>query len=256
MTFRNYGNMPHGQRRPLIGITPDVSGPNIDVPHIRYEIKASYGDAVLKAGGLPLILAYSDDPTAVDAYLERISGLVVTGGAFDIPPAAYGELPREGLGELKPTRTTFETLLTKGALERNLPILGICGGMQLLNVVWGGTLYQDLGREVATAQNHEQKHDRTQPAHPVEVKGGTLLAELLGKGQLMVNSTHHQAAKNVGTDVVVSAIATDGVVEAIEMKGKNFAVGVQWHPELLVATVPIHLSLYKGLVHRARELRR
>jgi putative glutamine amidotransferase len=255
MTFRGYGHPP-GARRPLIGITPDVSGPNTDVPILKYELKAPYGDAVLKAGGLPLILTYSEDPSAVDPYLDRIAGLVVTGGAFDIPPEAYGETPRVGLGVLKPARTTFETALLRGALERNIPVLGICGGMQLLNVVMGGTLYQDLGRDLSTASDHEQKHDRTQPAHPIEVKAGTLLAEMVGKGQLMVNSTHHQAAKDIGTDVVVSAVASDGVVEAIELKGNNFAVGVQWHPELLVGTVPIHLSLYRGLVYRARELRR
>jgi putative glutamine amidotransferase len=250
MTFRGH---PPNARRPLIGITPDVSGPN---PSVRFELKAAYSDAVLKAGGLPLILTYLDDPGAAEAYLDRIAGLVVTGGAFDIPPEAYGETPREGLGELKPARTVFETALVRGALERQVPVLGICGGMQLLNVVLGGTLYQDLGRELAGASDHEQKHDRTQPAHPIEVKAGTLLAGMVGKGQLMVNSTHHQAARDPGAEVVVSAVASDGVIEAIELPGKNFAVGVQWHPELLVGTVPIHLSLYRGLVYRARDLRR
>jgi putative glutamine amidotransferase len=243
-------------RRPSIGITPDVSTATADAPILRYELKIPYADAVLRAGGLPLVLPYSEDVAAVEAYLERISGLVVTGGAFDIPPEAYGDSARDGLGTLKPGRTAFETELLKGALQRNLPVLGVCGGMQLLHVVLGGTLFQDIRREVADAREHEQKHDRTQPQHPVDVKNGTILAELLGKGQVMVNSTHHQAARRIPENVSVSAIAPDGVIEAIESRAHPFAVGVQWHPELLIHTVPAHLGIYRGFVAKARELRR
>lgn len=222
----------------------------------RYELKLPYADAVLRAGGLPFVLAYSDDASVIDSYLERVSGIVVTGGAFDIPPEAYGETAREGLGALKPERTTFETLLMKTALARRIPILGICGGMQLLNVVLGGTLYQDIRTDLAQAKEHQQNHDRTQPQHPVDVKDGTQLGDSLGKGALMVNSTHHQAVKKVGSGLVVSAIAPDGVVEAIELPGPGFALGVQWHPESLVSSVPIHLGILKLLVQRARDYRR
>lgn len=222
----------------------------------RYEVKVAYTDAVLRAGGLPFILPYSDDPTTVDAYLDRLSGLVVTGGAFDIPPEAYGEQAREGLGALKPTRTAFEKALMQAALRRNVPVLGVCGGMQLLHVILGGTLFQDIRRELPDAKDHEQKHDRCQPSHPVDVKEGTHLAELLGKGQLMVNSTHHQSANKIPENVVVSATSPDGVVEAIESKAHPFALGVQWHPELLIQNVPAHLSLYRALVQKARENKR
>jgi putative glutamine amidotransferase len=243
-----------GPRRPIIGISPDLNTTDDGPP--RYEVKVAYPDAVLRAGGLPFIIPYSDDPTTVDAFLDRIFGLVVTGGAFDIPPSAYGEQPRDGLGLLKPGRTAFETALMQAALRRNMPVLGICGGMQLLHVLLGGTLFQDLRRELPSARDHEQKHDRAQPSHPVDVKEGTQLAELLGKGQVMVNSTHHQAANRVADGEVVSAVAPDGVVEAIESKTHNFALGVQWHPELLVQTVPAHLSLYRALVHKARDSKR
>jgi putative glutamine amidotransferase len=221
-----------------------------------YQLKAAYADAVIRAGGLPLVLPYVDDRGCVDAYLDRVSGLVVTGGAFDVSPELYGEKAREGLGPLKESRTTFESALLRGALDRGVPVLGICGGMQLLNVVAGGTLIQDIAGEVPHAANHEQKHDRTQPQHPVDVKDGTLLADLLGKGQLMVNSTHHQAVKTPGKGVVVSAVATDGVIEAIELPSHSFAIGVQWHPELLISAIPLHLGLYRGLVNKAREMRR
>lgn len=245
-----------GGRRPNIGITPDLSFPTPDAPHPKYELKVAYADAVLRAGGLPMVLPYSDDPAVIGCYLDRISGLVVTGGAFDIPPEAYGEQPREGLGPIKAARTAFETELLKRALERNMPVLGVCGGMQLLNVVMGGTLFQDLRTECEHAREHEQKHDRAQPQHPVEIKEGTLLAEVCGQGQLMVNSTHHQAARKVGDQVLVSAVSPDGVIEAIEARNHPFAVGVQWHPELLVQTMPVHLGIYKGFVGKARESRR
>jgi putative glutamine amidotransferase len=247
---------PHAQvgRRPTIGITPDFAQPADSSP--RYELKVSYADAVLRAGGLPFVLPFSDDSTVIEQYLDRVSGLLVTGGAFDISPELYGESARDGMGVMKQSRTNFELSLMQAALRRNMPVLGICGGMQLLNVVLGGTLVQDILREVENARDHEQKHDRTQPSHPVEVKDGTLLAEYLGKGQLMVNSTHHQAVKKAGENVVVSAVSPDGVVEAIEASQHVFAVGVQWHPELLLNTIPLHLGLYKAFVHKARENRR
>ena len=247
---------PTGARRPTIGITPDVSALSPETPIPRYELKIPYADAILRAGGLPFVLPYSEEPSVVEGYLERISGLVVTGGAFDIPPEAYGDVARDGLGTLKPGRTAFETELLSGALKRNLPVLGICGGMQLLHVVLGGTLFQDIRLELAGAREHEQKHDRTQPQHPVDVKDGTLLAELIGRGQLMVNSTHHQAARGTPENVLVSALSPDGVIEAIESRAHPFAVGVQWHPELLIHTVPAHLGIYRGFVAKARETRR
>ncbi len=245
----------HGHtRRPSIGITPDVTRATPEAPLLKYDVKVAYSEAVLRAGGLPFIMPYSDDKQVVDAYLDRVSGVLVTGGAFDIPPEAYGEAAREGLGDLKPGRTQFEMLVIKGALSRRMPVLGICGGMQLLNVAFKGTLFQDIGREVPGAKPHEQQHDRTHPQHPVEIKDGTVLSDCLGKGQLMVNSTHHQAVKAVGEGLVTSAVSTDGIIEAIEAKD-GFVVGVQWHPELLIDTVPPHLGLYKTFVNRARDRR-
>lgn len=252
----HHGGHHHGVRRPNIGITPDITVPTPESPHPKYELKVAYADAVARAGGLPMLLPYTDEASMIDSYLDRISGLVVTGGAFDIPPEAYGEAARDGLGALKPSRTAFETEILRGALKRGMPVLGICGGMQLLNVVLGGTLFQDIRRELQDAREHEQKHDRCQPQHPVEVKDSTLLAQLVGRGQLMVNSTHHQAARKIGDNVLISAVAPDGVIEAIESRIHTFAVGVQWHPELLMATIPAHLGIYRGFVGKAREARR
>jgi putative glutamine amidotransferase len=243
-------------RRPTIGLTPDVENAGGGEAPPRYVLKSPYADAVLRAGGLPMVLPLATDPAMIDAYLDRISGLIVTGGAFDVPPEAYGESPREGLGTLKPGRTHFETTLLQAALKRAMPVLGVCGGMQLLNVVLGGTLFQDIQRDLPEARNHEQSHDRGQPSHPVEVRDGTVLAELVGRGQLMVNSTHHQAVSRLGEGLVASAVAPDGVVEAIESSNGTFAVGVQWHPELLLQSMPLQLGVYRGLITRARDTRR
>ena len=243
-------------RRPVIGITPDVSTPEGGATP-RYELKASYADAVLRAGGLPMVLPYSDDRQVLEAYVDRVAGLVVSGGAFDVPPDLYGEAPREGLGPTRPERTRFERAVLELCLQRGVPVLGVCGGMQLLNVALGGSLHQDLARDLPAAKPHQQEHDRAQPAHPVDVKGDTLLAQVIGKGQLMVNSTHHQAVKAVAPTLRVSAVAPDGVVEAVEpADGKAFVLGVQWHPELMIDSVPPHLGIYRALVQRARDLRR
>ena len=198
--MRPHGPGGAGPRRPIIGITPDFAQAP-DAP-AKYEVKVAYAEAVLRAGGLPFIVPYSDDPTTVDAYLDRIFGLVVTGGAFDIPPAAYGEQPREGLGTLKPGRTAFESALMQAALRRNLPVLGICGGMQLLHVLLGGTLFQDIRRELPSARDHEQQHDRSQPAHPVEVKGFEPSASTLRKCQSQPFDQEH-FEESPGDDVAI-----------------------------------------------------
>lgn len=234
-------------------MTPDLGALGPD-GQPRYELKVAYAEAVLRAGGLPYIVPYSDDRTVWDTYLERVSGLLITGGAFDIPPELYHEVPHDGLGELKPDRTAFELGLVRAALARKLPVLGVCGGMQLLNVVHGGTLYQDLATEVPSARPHQQRHDRAQPHHPVEVKDHSLLAECVGRGQLMVNSTHHQAVRRLGDGLWVTATAPDGVIEAVESKD-GLVLGVQWHPELMIDSVPPNLGVYRALVTRARDRR-
>ncbi len=239
-------------KRPAIGITPDWSQP-ADRAFPRYDLAVPYAQAVLGAGGLPLVLPYSDDPQVLGDYLGRLDGLLVTGGAFDVPPAEYGEEVRAGCGALKPERSRFERAMIRLALGRGLPILGVCGGMQLLNVHFGGSLWQDLKSEYPQALGHEQKIDKRQPSHAVQVKAGTLLANAIGEGERPVNSTHHQAVRRLGEQLVASAVAPDGLVEALEAPGHRFVVGVQWHPETLVENLPWQLEIYRGFVGAARE---
>ena len=234
--------------RPRIGLTLDA-----DDSGGRYELKASYVDAVIAAGGLPILLPHAQDAAA--AYLALLDGLVLTGGAFDVPPELYGEARRASCGLSKPARTAFEKDLLEAALASRLPVLGVCGGMQLLNVVRGGTLYQDLAAD-AGLTGHEQPAPKDVPSHEALVAGGTHLAALVGPGPLPVNSTHHQAVKDPGQGVLVAARAPDGVIEAIELPDLPFALGVQWHPEAVVRHDARHLALYRGLVQAARDGRR
>jgi putative glutamine amidotransferase len=234
--------------RPRIGLTADAGDDGA-----RYELKASYVEAVLAAGGLPVLLPHA--PRLAPAYLALLDGLVVTGGAFDVPPELYGEERRKECGPLRPERTAFEKELLEAALSARLPVLGVCGGMQLLNVVRGGTLYQDLAADAGLA-GHEQPAPKDAPSHVAAVVPGTRLAGLVGAEPVPVNSTHHQAVKAPGAGVTVSARAPDGVVEAIEFPDLPFAIGVQWHPEAVARHDPRHLAIYRGLVEAARSVRR
>ena len=235
--------------RPRIGLTLDL-----DAAGRRYELPRAYADAVLAAGGLPIPLPYGDSSVAA-AYLALVHGLVLTGGGFDLAPERYGEARRAACGPAKPERTDFEWALCEAALAGRIPLLGVCGGMQLLNVVRGGTLHQDLAEDLGV-RGHEQPAPKDAPHHRVEIVEGSLLAHLLGKGPLAVNSTHHQAVRDAGGGVLVSARAEDGVVEAIELPDQPFALGVQWHPEAVAAHEPRHAGLYRGLVEAARDQRR
>jgi putative glutamine amidotransferase len=239
----------------VVGLTPDVgeTTPRPARPAVpQYELKQAYADAVLSAGGLPIVLPYSDDESAAAEAVALCDALVVTGGAFDIPPEAYGAAAHRMLGQLKPGRTQFEQRVLRAALESRKPVLGVCGGMQLLAVELGGTLWQDVREQVPGASDHEQKIDPRQTGHAARVVSGTQLARIVGADIVQVNSTHHQAVRDPGP-AVVSAVAPDGVVEAIELPDR-FALGVQWHPELLAGAE--HRALYRALVEAARAAHR
>lgn len=216
-------------KRPIIGITADVeeAGEKAKLP--TYFLRQNYADAITRAGGVPLMLPH--EPELAEDYVARLDGLVVTGGAFDIDPAMFGATTRHATVVTKDRRTRFETAVTKGALARDIPVLGICGGQQLLNVILGGTLFQHIPDEVKNPLAHEQPGPRDRPGHDVTVAEGTLLHRITGAATLSVNSAHHQAAKTVGPGVVVDATAPDGVIEGIEDPRKKFCLGVQWHPE-------------------------
>jgi putative glutamine amidotransferase len=215
--------------RPVIGLTLDAEPPGGYSGFPWYALRENYCGTIEAAGGLAMLLPH--EPARAGDYLDRLDGVVVTGGAFDIDPALFGAAERHPTVTTKDRRTSFELALTRGALERDLPVLGICGGQQLLNVALGGTLIQHIPDEVAAALAHEQKTPRDQTSHPVAVVEGTRLRAIVGRAEIAVNSTHHQAVKTVGENLVVDAVAPDGVIEGIEDPRRRFCIGVQWHPE-------------------------
>lgn len=238
-------------RRPVVGVTLDSEPPGGYAKLPWYALRENYCDVLAAAGAAPIALPH--EPELVAEYLALIDGLVVTGGAFDIDPALYGRSERHATVRLKERRTRFEWAITEVALEADLPLLGICGGQQLLNVVLGGRLIQHIPDAVPGALAHEQPNPRTEPGHEVRVEPGTLLHRLTAAERLPVNSAHHQAAETVGPGIVVSGRAPDGVIEAIEDPRRAFCLGVQWHPEYRIS--PGDTAILEGFVAACRDRR-
>ena len=222
-----------GMKRPLIGVTLDAEKPGGYSKFPWYALRQNYCEAVIAAGGLPLALPH--EPENAIAYLDTIDGLVVTGGAFDVDPSLYGDAERHDTVITKDRRTAFEMAMTKGALERDMPVLGICGGQQLLHVALGGRLIQHIPDSIQDALAHEQPNPRNEPGHDVAVAKGTRLHAIVGTETLAVNSAHHQAARDEPRGVVVNARSPDGVIEGIEAPAYRFCLGVQWHPEFHIS---------------------
>jgi putative glutamine amidotransferase len=239
-------------KQPLIGITADSEQPGGYSKFPWYALRQNYCSAVSAAGGVPIILPH--EPALVDHYLGMIDGLVVSGGAFDVDPALFGATSRHATVSLKEGRTDFELRMTQGALKADKPVLGICGGQQLLAVVLGGTLIQHIPDEVANPLAHEQPNPRDQPGHGVTIKEGSLLHRIAGVTHVPVNSSHHQAVKSVPDNIVVDAVAPDGVIEGIEDPSRKFCIGVQWHPEFHIS--PADVRLFAAFIDAARETTR
>ena len=234
-------------QRPLIGLTLDAEPAGGWSKYPWYALRQNYTAAVAAAGGLAVPLPH--DPGLAEAYLDRLDGLIVTGGAFDVDPALYGATERHETVALKTERTSAELAFLQGALARDLPVLGICGGQQLLAVALGGTLFQHIPDAVPDALAHEQATSHYEPGHRVEILRETMLYDIVGADAMQVNTSHHQAVRDAGRSRI-NAVAPDGVIEGIEAPGKKFCLGVQWHPEYLID--PGDAAIFAALIAAAR----
>ncbi|MBI2538582.1 MAG: gamma-glutamyl-gamma-aminobutyrate hydrolase family protein [Deltaproteobacteria bacterium] len=242
---------------PLIGITPDTAASRPGVSGNRAEpllvLQERYTRAVQEAGGVPLILPIGASGAALRRIADSVDGILVSGGNFDIHPRLYGEEPTGALGQVKEERTRFELELISLALERDLPLLGVCGGAQAINVVLGGSLYQDIARQIAAAAEHQQGALKDTGGHKITIHAGTKLKRIVGREELEVNTTHHQAVKRLGRGLIVNATAGDGVIEGIESKEHPFVLGVQWHPEFLTGRDARQRNIFTSFVRACRE---
>jgi putative glutamine amidotransferase len=209
-----------------------------------------YGRAVLKAGGAPVILPVAQDPETFNVLFERMDGLILSGGP-DLNPKFYGDQPVHEMGDVDEDLDLMEIEAAKKALEKNIPVLGICRGLQVLNVSRGGTLFQDIPTQVKDAIGHNQKADKGTLTHSIRIEKGTLLHRIIRKGEIWVNGKHHQAVRRLSPDFIISARAPDGIVEAIEHPSKPFVLGVQWHPEGTWKNDAHSMRLFRAFVQEA-----
>lgn len=237
---------------PVIGITgyADRSArpPNISI----FALSQTYVRAVASAGGAPVILPPYLKRPLLRALFEGIDGLLLSGGG-DIHPSAFNQPDQGLLWRVDRERDQTELSLARWALSENLPVLAICRGIQVLNVVSGGTLVQDIPTEVPGALSHSSVAGRPLPkiAHTVNVEADTRLASLIGAGDVEVNSAHHQAVDIVGDGLLITARAPDGVAEGLEAAHHPFCIGVQWHPEVMIESAPRMRRLFEGLIEAA-----
>jgi len=202
-------------------------------------------EKVRTAGAEPVVLPPGGGSRVIDWVLEHCDGVIISGGAFDIDPALYGQKVEARVDRIDSERTNLELSLARRCIAENKSLLGICGGMQALAVAGGGTLIQDINTQIANSLEHEQPTDPATPWHSVQLSSNRW-RQWFGKSEIEVNSTHHQAVDNVGV-FQVTGRAEDGVIEAIEHPDLHFCVGVQWHPELL------RISMFTAMVQSIKE---
>lgn len=224
-------------KKPVIGITLDwENSPTYSSAHPWYALRCNYASVISENQAIPIMLPY--DMSAIEKYIELIDGLMIPGGDYDLDPSIYGDEIELETRTLRSNRSIFETALIKAALDKGIPILGICAGEQLLAAIHGGKLLQDIKTAYPDALEHEQKHlgiHMSQPSHSITINTDSLLYKIVNKEQIEVNSSHHQAVKSVGEGMTISAVAPDGIIEAIEMPKYPFVLGVEWHPEFMAS---------------------
>ena len=219
--------------KPIIGITLDCEEEGSFAASPYYALRKHYSEAILQSGGIPIFLAHEQEIVA--EYLAMVDGLLVPGGMADIDPQLYGVTEKHDCTVIIPSRTNFDLTIMRTAFAMHIPILGICAGEQVMNVIFGGTMVQHIPEQIPNHANHYHNMPRHHIAHSVNITEGTILARLVGedKHEFMVNSHHHQAAATTGSEVIVSARAPDGVIEAIEHSKHPFCLGIEWHPEYM-----------------------
>lgn len=243
--------------RPHIGVTTQtLQAIEIIPPGLPHSVVMNerYYNAVAEASGVPWLIPLMEDEATLREIYERLDGLLLPGG-IDVDPALYGEAPHPKLGRLDMDRDRVEILLTRWAVEDKKPVLGLCRGLQVINVALGGTLYQDIEDQIPEAIKHDyyptRGFERSHLAHDVVLAEGSRLRFTTETERVRVNSMHHQAVKVLAPSLIASAVAPDGIVEAAEAADDHFLVGVQWHPECFDMSVPTTQHVFQEFIDAA-----
>jgi len=238
---------------PIIGITTGRILSKTQV--FEYTLSEMYVQAVLRAGGTPVILPSGADANQVAALLEIVDGILLTGGG-DIDPAIFNGQPHPNVYGVDHERDFLEIELVRQASRSQTPFLGICRGIQVINVALGGTLYTDIGAQIPDSERHDYYPNipRDKIAHHVKIQNGSQLRKLTGTAELAVNSLHHQGLEQVPAYLKPIAHSGDGMVEAVELRDHVFGLGVQWHPEWLVESAG-NQAIFRGLILAAENHR-
>lgn len=239
--------------KPLIGISTNfleiVEKPFSD--HQRIYVNSGYIDAIIKAGGIPLLLPITADEETIDRLVALVDGVLLSGGQ-DVHPSNYNEDNHPLLGTTSKERDAYEMRIIQNAYQAKKPILGICRGLQLINVAFGGTLYQDLSQQEDVCNSkHRQDIVRDAVLHDIDVIPETELHRIFGKTKLVTNSFHHQAVKDLAPGFAICAKSEDGVVESICRSGSPWILGVQWHPEVMIDAHPEMKHLFVTFINKA-----
>ena len=235
--------------KPLIGLSASLDGVTVKIQ--RENIRA-----IEISGGIPVIIPYYEQEESILTLVDSLDGLLLTGGG-DIDPHLFGEEPIPSLDSITPDRDWLESILIKRFMQDKKPILGICRGCQILNVVAGGGMYQDIySQYTADLLQHTQQAPRDHASHWVTIEKGTLLSQIVGEEKVRVNSFHHQAVHPLAPDFILSAKSADGIIEAFESTLHPFVVGVQWHPEDLFASRLEAKRLFAAFVEKCLERKR
>ncbi|MES3005001.1 MAG: gamma-glutamyl-gamma-aminobutyrate hydrolase family protein [Patescibacteria group bacterium] len=219
----------------------------------RLVVNEAYAKAIENSGGILLMLASEVEDFELDDVLQNVDGLLLTGGT-DVNPSLYEEEKKEYTGDSDNYRDIVESMLIEKAIEKKMPILGICRGMQMLNVKLGGSLYQDILKEMPGSLQHDRHHDgpRSMPAHKVTVKENSLMHSVLGTTEIEVNSLHHQGIKTLSPELKATCVTPDGLVEGAEMSDYPFLLCMQWHPEELLET-PVWKNIFDAFINACKK---
>lgn len=239
--------------KPVIGILGNllIMGKGMFKGMERSYVNNDYIESVLLAGGIPLLIPVNSEDDVIRAQVDLADGIIISGG-YDVNPLEYGEEPSQKAGFIYPKVDEFYLKAVKYAIDNNKAILGICKGIQILNVIYGGTLYQDLSDIDGCYINHLQSSTRDVPTHSVYVKENSILFDILGS-QILTNSFHHQCLNKVGYGFRITATSKDGIIEAIEGDQARFVLGVQWHPEMMMKSSLAMLNIFKRLVKESKK---